>query len=327
MAEADNNPTLTGLATLPTLDALMQALDARDMTPGWIPRDKPILTATMKSQFVPAHWRYAEARAAMQSAGRLIDTELAERRNFVMRNPVEGNDFSTLRTLICAYQSILPGERARSHRHTPHALRVILESKGSFSIVDGEKTPMETGDIVLTPGWSWHGHGHDGDEQAYWFDGLDVPLTQLLEPMFCEDHPDGWEKVDTVTDHSPMRFIWADTLAALAQAPADATGHFGTTITLPAPTMPSIQLQVHQWQAGWRNTPYRHASNMIYVVMQGEGTSSIGDQTFHWSHGDTIAAPAWNRIAHQASTDTVMFCMSDEALMRWAHYYRIESLA
>ena len=49
---------------------------------------------------------------------------------------------------------------------------------------------MESGDIVLTPGWHWHGHGHDGQEQAYWFDGLDVPLTHLLEPMFFEDHPD-----------------------------------------------------------------------------------------------------------------------------------------
>ena len=327
MAEADNDPTLAGLRELPSLDALMNALDARDMTPGWIPRERPILTPEMHSAFVPAHWRYSEARAAMQSAGRLIGTDLAERRNFVMRNPVQGNDFATLRTLICAYQSILPGEKARSHRHSPHALRVILESRGSFSTVNGEKTPMETGDIVLTPGWSWHGHGHDGAEQAYRFDGLDVPLTQLLEPMFCEDHPDGWEAVDTMTDHSPMRFIWSETLAALAAAPADETGHFGTTITLHAPTMPSIALQVHQWPAGWTNRPYRHASNMVYVVMQGEGQSTIGDRTFSWSYGDTIAAPAWNRISHQASADTVMFCMSDEALMRWAHYYRIEALA
>ena len=81
------------------------------------------------SEFLPAHWRYAEAKAAMQAAGRLIGTDLAERRNFVMRNPIPGNDIATLRTLICAYQSILPGEKARSHRHSPHALRVILESR------------------------------------------------------------------------------------------------------------------------------------------------------------------------------------------------------
>lgn len=323
----DGSPrSLDELRSLPDLGSLIAAIGARNMTPGWIKRPKPILWKEMRSEFVPAHWRYAEAKAAMQAAGRLIGTDLAERRNFVLRNPIPGNDYATLRTLVCAYQSILPGEKARSHRHAPHALRVILESRGSYSTVQGKKTPMETGDIVLTPGWHWHGHGHDGGEQAFWFDGLDVPLTHLLEPMFYEEHPDGWEKVDVVTEKSPMRFPWADTLAALALAPADKAGHFGTTIELPAPTMPTIAIKVHQWPAGWRNRPYRHAANTVYVVMQGSGSSTIGESRFDWGFGDTIAVPAWLRIAHRAGADTVMFAMSDENLMRWAKYYRLEAL-
>ena len=323
----DGSPRLLDeLRSLPTLDSLVGAIGARNMTPGWIKRPKPILWHEMKSEFVPAQWRYAEAKAAMQAAGRLIGTDLAERRNFVMRNPIPNNEIATLRTLVCAYQSIMPGEKARSHRHAPHALRVILESRGSYSTVQGEKTPMETGDIVLTPGWHWHGHGHDGSEQAYWFDGLDVPLTHLLEPMFFEEHPEGWEKVETVVEKSPMRFAWADTLAALDRAPADATGHFGTTITLPAPTMPTITIKVHKWPAGVLMKPYRHAANTVYVVMQGAGTSTIGTSRFDWSFGDTIAAPAWNRIEHHAAADTIMFSMSDENLMKWSHYYRIEAM-
>ncbi len=325
----DGSPRLLDeLRSLPTLDQLVSAIGARNMTPGWIKRAKPILWHEMKSEFVPAQWRYSEAKAAMQAAGRLIGTDLAERRNFVMRNPIPGNDIATLRTLVCAYQSIMPGEKARSHRHAPHALRVIIESRGSYSTVEGEKTPMESGDIVLTPGWHWHGHGHDGGEQAFWFDGLDVPLTHLLEPMFYEEHPDGWEPVETVTDKSPMRFAWADTRAALDKARADNNaGHFGATIELPAPAMPTITLKVHRWPSGWRNRPYRHAANTVYVAMQGSGTSKIGESTFDWSFGDTIAAPAWTRIEHHISADTVMFAMSDENLMRWSHYYRLEALA
>ncbi len=319
-------PTLDELSSLPSLQALDRAVEKLNMTPGWIKRPTPILYPEMRSKFVPAHWRYAEAKAGMQSAGRLIGTDLAERRNFVMRNPIPDNDIATTRTLICAYQSILPGEKARTHRHAPHALRVILDSRGSYSIVNGEKTPMETGDIVLTPGWSWHGHGHDGSEQAFWFDGLDVPLTHLLEPMFFEEHPDGWENVHTVTERSPMRFAWPDTLAALDRAKADDAGHFGKTVTLPAPTMPTIQLRVHAWASGWRSRPYRHAANTIYVVMRGRGSSQIGDRTFDWDFGDTIAAPAWSRIEHRAAADAVMFAMSDEALMRWSQYYRFEAL-
>ncbi|MSQ71206.1 MAG: cupin domain-containing protein [Betaproteobacteria bacterium] len=320
-------PVIDQLRRLESLDDLIAKIGERNMTPGWIRREKPILYPEMKSAFVPAHWRYDEAKAGMQAAGRLIGTDLAERRNFVMRNPIPGNDTATLRTLVCAYQSILPGEKARSHRHAPHALRVILESRGSFSIVDGDKHPMETGDIVLTPGWCWHGHGHDGDEQAYWFDGLDVPLNQLLEPMFFEEHPDHFEKVTKVSTHSPMRFLWADTLSALDTASADRDGYFGKTITLPAPTMPTIQLKVHAWAAKWRSRPYRHAANNVYVVMRGQGSTTVGDQKYDWQFGDTIAAPAWSRIEHHASEDSVIFSMSDEALMRWAHFYRFEALA
>lgn len=312
------------LDDLQSLGELVDAIGERNMTPGWIRRDKPILFPEMRSQFVPAHWRYREAKAGMLSAGRLIGTDLAERRNFVMRNPIPGNDFATLRTLVCAYQSILPGETARSHRHAPHALRVILESRGSYSIVNGHKHPMESGDIVLTPGWSWHGHGHDGTEQAYWFDGLDVPLTHLLEPMFFEEHPLGFEPVTKVTAVSPFRFAWVDTQKSLETAKGDE--FFGKTIELPAPTMPTIQLKVHGWAAGWRNRPYRHAANVIHVVMKGEGSSTINGQRFDWSFGDTLAIPAWSRIEHHAAADTVMFNMSDEALMRWAHYYRFENL-
>jgi gentisate 1,2-dioxygenase len=81
---------------------------------------------------------------------------------------------------------ILPGEVAPSHRHSAHALRVILDAKQSYSFENGEETPMETGDIVLTPGGHWHGHGHDGSEPAYWLDGL---LAGRLGHSLCA--PDG----------------------------------------------------------------------------------------------------------------------------------------
>jgi gentisate 1,2-dioxygenase len=312
------------LDDLQDLDALISAIGERNMTPGWIRREKPILFPEMRSQFVPARWSYAEAKAGMKSAGRLIGTDLAERRNFVMRNPIPGNDIATLRTLVCAYQSILPGETARSHRHAPHALRVILESRGSYSIVNGHKHPMETGDIVLTPGWSWHGHGHEGSEQAYWFDGLDVPLTHLLEPMFFEEHPQGFETVTNTNPESTMRFSWESTRHKLAGTTED--GFFGRTIELPAATMPTILLKVHAWGAGWSNKPYRHSANVVHVVMQGAGHSVINGQRFDWRFGDTLAIPAWSRIEHHAADDSIVFDMSDENLMRWARYYRFEDL-
>ena len=312
------------IADVGTLDDLYDHLGTLDMTPGWTKREEPILYAEPTTPYKPIHWRYAECEKALDAAGRLINTDLAERRNLVMRNPVEGNDIATTRTLVCAYQMILPGEKARSHRHAPHAFRVIIDGKGSYSTVDGEKTPMETGDIVLTPGWCWHGHGHDGDEPAYWFDGLDVPLNHLLEPMFFEEHPDGFEDVDIVTAESPYRFTWDGTLKALETAEADNQGYFGRRIRLDAPSMPTMALYVHRWDNGFKSRKQRSATNNVFVVMQGSGTSIIGGETFHWKRGDTIAAPIWSWIEHQAAEGAVVMCMSDEPLMRFANYYRFE---
>jgi len=313
-------------AGLTSLSELEEQVGRLDLTPGWIKRPVPILWREPRTSFVPAHWRYAEAKAAMDAAGRLIGTDLAERRNLVMRNPIPGNDIATARTLICAYQTILPGETARSHRHAPHAFRVILDAEGAFSIVDGEKTPMETGDVVLTPGWSWHGHGHDGERQAYWFDGLDVPLTHLLEPMFFEEHPDGFEPVRKVASQSPYRFTWTETQRALDRAEADPEGHYGTRIQLDAPTMPTMGLSMMRLESGARTRPYRSSANTIYVAMQGSGTSAIGNVEIQWSFGDTFVAPCWHRIEHSAGSDAVLFAVTDEPLMRFARYYRFEAL-
>ena len=197
-------------------------------------------------------------RPALDAAGRLIDVSLAERRNLVMRNPTPGATFETSRTLVCAYQMILPGEHAPSHRHSSHALRVIIDSKGSYSTVNGEKTPMETGDVVLTPGWCWHGHGHDGDEPAYWFDGLDVPLTHLLEPMFFEEHPEKHEKVERVAQTSPFRFTRDDIARKLDAARADNEGFHGPRITLAAPDMPPMGLTVERLRVRRKDAALPH---------------------------------------------------------------------
>ncbi len=310
-----------------TLGALYAALGPLDMTPGWIDRDQPILHPGPDTAFRPMHWKYDECKAALDAAGRLIGTELAERRNLILRNPVEGNDIATARTLVNAYQMILPGEQARTHRHAPHALRVIIDSEGSYSVVNGEKHPMETGDIVLTPGWCWHGHGHDGDRPAYWLDGLDVPLTHLLEPMFFEDHPDGFAEIERVTPDSPYRFARETIQRRLDAADPDPEGHHGPRVRLEAGEMPTIGIHVERLESGRSTRPFRHAANTVYSPTAGSGVSRIGERTIAWSRGDVFVAPIWNRIEHRAEEDSALFSMTDEFLMRFGRYYRFEDLA
>lgn len=327
MNDAGKRDEVTALRDAASLEDLYSALGPLDMTPGWIDRKTPILRPEPVTPFTVAHWGYDECRAALDAAGRLINTELAERRNLILRNPVEGNDIATAKTLVNAYQMILPGEEARTHRHAPHALRVIIESEGSFSVVNGDKHPMETGDIVLTPGWCWHGHGHEGDRPAYWLDGLDVPLTHLLEPMFFEEHPDGFAEVERVSPDSPYRFTWDSIQKQTEQAAADDEGFFGKRVRLEADEMPTIGIYVERLEAGQTTRKFRHSANVVYSPMMGSGVSTIGGTEIHWGRGDTFVAPTWSWIEHRVEEDTIMFAMTDEFLMRFAKYYRFEAAA
>src|SRR5262245_27074457 len=292
------------------LDALYAEADRLDVTPGWIKREQPLLWKEPHSKFVPAHWSYSGIKHALDAAGGLIDVALAERRNLGLRNPFAGNGFATPATFACAYQMILPGEAAPTHRHSPHALRVIIDAKGAYSVVDGEKTPMETGDVVLTPGWCWHGHGHDGDAPAYWFDGLDVPLTHLLEPMFYQEHPEKHAKVERLVTESPFRFTHASIMRSLDAAKSDPEGFHGPRITLAAPDMPPMALAMERLGSGMKTRRYRSTANSIFLVTGGAGESIIGDRRFGWERGDTFVAPSWTRIEHRAGTDATLFTLT-----------------
>ena len=64
----------------------------------------------------------------------------------VLENPGLRGASSITRTLYAGLQLILPGEVARSHRHTQSALRFVSEGKGAYTAVDGERASMHPGD-------------------------------------------------------------------------------------------------------------------------------------------------------------------------------------
>ena len=69
-----------------------------------------------------------------------MPVEQAERRNLIMVNPIAGNLYATSRNLVSAYQMVKAGEKARSHRHTAAALRLVIEAKpGTYTVVDGAR--------------------------------------------------------------------------------------------------------------------------------------------------------------------------------------------
>jgi gentisate 1,2-dioxygenase len=110
-----------------SMQELYELLAACGIQNGWN-KPEPSLWPLPKKDFPPAHWSWDIGRAALDAAGRFVNTELAERRNLILANPVPGNTYPTVRTLVAAYQMVKAGEVARSHRHTANALRLVLDT-------------------------------------------------------------------------------------------------------------------------------------------------------------------------------------------------------
>jgi len=158
-----------------------------------------------RSKAVPFVWHWRDVRPQAMRAAELVGTEQAERRVLLLANP--GLPFrAATNTLTANIQVVMPGEIARAHRHTAAALRLIIESEGGYTVVNGHRIPMLPGDLVLTPNWTWHDHANDSDSPMIWLDGLDSPLIRMLECGFREEYEAESQPVGAGTDPSFARY-------------------------------------------------------------------------------------------------------------------------
>jgi gentisate 1,2-dioxygenase len=145
---------------------------------------------------VPALWRWAEVRPFLMRGAELVSAREASRRVLMLENPALPGTTFIATTLFAGLQTILAGEITPTHRHTSNALRFIIEGEGAYTAIDGERVAMRPGDLVITPGWTWHDHGNLGAEPVVWLDGLDTAFANMLGANFREDYP---EETRTVT--------------------------------------------------------------------------------------------------------------------------------
>lgn len=211
------------------------ALTAQNLVPLW-----PSLRAVLPPgkpgpRTLPTHWSYEALRPLLLQAGELTPIEKAERRVLVLANP--GHGLEKMQASSCMYlgmQLLLPGEWAPAHKHTPNAVRMIVEGEGAYTTVDGEKCPMSRGDLILTPTGLWHEHGHDGSAPVVWLDVLDLPLVYYMEASYVTEGEAQTVKAEAAerayqrgglvpspvfargTKRYPMlRYPWAEARAAL----------------------------------------------------------------------------------------------------------------
>jgi gentisate 1,2-dioxygenase len=330
----------------------VSGLRERNVVPLWpslrdaIPYDKP----GRKTE--PSLWRYAQLRPELMRAGILAPIEKAERRVLVLCNPGLGLD--TLRatpTIYIGLQLILPGESAPTHRHTPCAVRFVIEGRGGYTTVAGEKLPMEKGDLILTPSWLWHEHGHEGKSPVVWLDALDLPLIYAMEASYSvaghaqplTDAHNGsrlkYRQGGVVpygslcrprADYPLMRYPWGEvksTLEGLAGiTPRGELVHVAyvnpETGAECLPTLGFSALRLMPREPV--SLPCRSASAVLHVV-EGEGSAVIDDTRFDFAESDTMAVPTHARVQLEASGSlpTYLFMVDDAPLQQKIGIYQV----
>src|SRR5947199_1406691 len=193
-------------------------LGAQHVTPAWIGGGVSI---EPKSTAVPYLWHWRDLRPQAMRAAELVGTQQAERRVLRLTNPNLSGVASN--TLVANIQIVMPGEIARAHRHSGAALRLIIEGRGGYTVVNGERVPMSPGDLVLTPNWSWHDHANDTDAPMIWLDGLDTPLVRMLEAGFYEEHPRESQEFGVPVNASEWHYPMTEMRAALQKLAAGGT--------------------------------------------------------------------------------------------------------
>src|SRR6185437_10157748 len=168
----------------PDVDGLYADLAAADLQPLWT---QPGLLTRTPDRLRPHIWRWKTLRDLAERSGDLVGIDRGgDRRVLSLTHPdLGGLPFAT-HTLWGAVQFLRGGELAPAHRHTPAALRFVLEGSGVWTLVNGDAMHMAPGDLVLTPSWTWHEHHNPGRAPMIWFDGLDLPLVRSLDAVFFE---------------------------------------------------------------------------------------------------------------------------------------------
>lgn len=294
---------MTFSETMTPPPGFIEAIEARGLFAGWKKRE-PQMWPVPKRTFVAAVWRAREARDALDRAATFVSPEFAERRNVILANPIPGNSYPTCASMVAAYQLVLAGETARSHRHTPNALRIVLDAEsGMFTLVNGLSVDMAPGDVVLTPQWHWHGHANESDAPAFWIDVLDVPLVQKLENIFFEHHPETLETPQGGDPDSPLRIKGLETFDALASTPSIDVGDG---------QLPTLALTALGFAGSDKRDIEPAIDNRIYAVLDGEvslATERLGELTLE--RGDVAVVPSWTAHTIGASGRGSVLQVSD----------------
>jgi gentisate 1,2-dioxygenase len=140
-----------------------------------------------KPKAVPHGWKWARLPPPAKASGNLAPVGRGEERRAIrLANPGLARNACVSPTLWAAIQYLGRRKTAPEHRHSQNAFRFVVEGEGVWTVVNGDPVRMSRADLLLTPGWNFHGRHNDADHPMAWIDGLDIAFAQHTELGFFE---------------------------------------------------------------------------------------------------------------------------------------------
>jgi len=343
---------MSALGTLNELpSSYLDNLTGRNLVPLWpslrkaLPHDVPL----RRTQ--PVLWRYAEIRPLLLQAGELTPIDKAERRVLVLANPGLGlENMQATPSIYVGMQLILPRETAPNHRHTPSAVRFVVEGDGGFTIVDGEKLPMQRGDLILTPALHWHEHRHEGNGPVIWLDALDLPTVFAQEasyaiegpPQTVRNRPDSSQTLyrraglvpyralsGAAADYPLLRYPWTEVREALQSlGPVTETSEMVQLAYVNPETgrecLPILGFSAIMLRPGETALPERRSASAVIHVVEGEVEAEIDGVSLAAGQNDTMALPTHARVKfanRSARNPAFLFQVDDAPMQRKLGFY------
>ncbi|HUN92520.1 MAG TPA: cupin domain-containing protein [Burkholderiaceae bacterium] len=317
-------------------------LARRNLVPLWPSLRAVLPPAKPRPATRPTHWPYASLRPLLLRAGELTPIEKAERRVLVLANPGHGLEkMQASPAIYLGMQLLLPGEWAPSHRHTPNAVRMVVEGEGAYTTVDGEKCLMRRGDLILTPTGLWHEHGHDGRAPVVWLDVLDLPLVYYLEASYHVDGPRqnvdegpggiattyggvvpaaAFERTGSRAGYPVLRYPWERVRAALVALASDRPAQEVLQVAYVNPQTGSDALNILGFYAlmlrpGQRLRLPARSPACVFHLIDGAVDVRVDDQRFALEVADTCCAPGYTQIdiSNRSSSVPSFLFIADES--------------
>lgn len=339
------------------LRALYRGFEEEHLIPLWTQLGD-LMPIYPRPRAVAHVWRWSKLLPLARKSGELVPVGRGgERRAIGLANPGLGGNAYVSPTLWAAIQYLGPRETAPEHRHSQNAFRFVVEGEGVWTVVNGDPVRMSRGDLLLTPGWNFHGHHNDTDRAMAWIDGLDIPFAQQNDVGFFEFGS------DRVTDYATPNFSrserlwcypglrplsglketvntpiaayrWDFTDRALTEqllledegVPATVEqGHAAIRYVNPTTggdVMPTIRCEFHRLREGAATPSRREVGSSVFQVFSGNGAVLMGDVRYELEIGDMFVVPSWVPWSLEAETRFDLFRFSDAPIMERLHFDR-----